>query len=60
MPFLQTGNVVDDTAKMVSAMRDTLKADKEGNPTARRYTERGRTLKVMIVGDSMSQGRESD
>ncbi|KAE8391618.1 SGNH hydrolase-type esterase domain-containing protein [Aspergillus alliaceus] len=44
--------------KMMAVMRDTIEEQPDSGMTAHGFLEP--TLKVMIVGDSMSQGREGD
>ncbi|GMG05367.1 unnamed protein product [Aspergillus oryzae] len=58
MPPLQTGSVQNNSVQMLAAMRDNLRSSE--NSTTGHLHERATGLKVMIVGDSISQGREGD
>lgn len=58
MPPLQTGSVQNNSVQMLAAMRDNLRSSE--NSTTGHLHERAAGLKVMIVGDSISQGREGD
>jgi lysophospholipase L1-like esterase len=58
MPPLQTGSVQNNSVQILAAMRDNLRSSV--NSTKEHLHERATGLKVMIVGDSISQGREGD
>lgn len=60
MPPLQTTDVTDDTMAMVAAVRDTIKTDSDSGVTVQGLAGRDATLRVIIVGDSMSQGQQGD
>ncbi|OOF94226.1 hypothetical protein ASPCADRAFT_51803, partial [Aspergillus carbonarius ITEM 5010] len=45
---------------MVAAVRDTIKTDSDSGVTVQGLAGRDATLRVIIVGDSMSQGQQGD
>ncbi|EFE38232.1 hypothetical protein TRV_07103 [Trichophyton verrucosum HKI 0517] len=60
MPPLPAGTVGHDTAEVLAAIKASIKAV-PSNYTARTgLTERQPGLRVMFVGDSMTQGKEGD
>ncbi|RAL11188.1 uncharacterized protein BO97DRAFT_347859, partial [Aspergillus homomorphus CBS 101889] len=60
MPPLQTNNVKEDTLDMVAAVRDAIKTDSNSGTTIQGLVGREAPLRVLIVGDSMTQGQEGD
>ncbi|RAH49623.1 uncharacterized protein BO95DRAFT_450154 [Aspergillus brunneoviolaceus CBS 621.78] len=60
MPPLQTKNVKADTMEMVAAVRDAIKTESDSGATIQSLAGRDAALRVMIVGDSMTQGQEGD
>lgn len=60
MPPLQTNNVKADTMEMVAAVRDAIKTESDSGATIQSLAGRDAALRVMIVGDSMTQGQEGD
>ncbi|PYI07875.1 hypothetical protein BO78DRAFT_442365 [Aspergillus sclerotiicarbonarius CBS 121057] len=60
MPPLQTNDVVEDTMGMVAAVRDTVKTESDSGVTVQGLAGRDATLRVIIVGDSMTQGQQGD
>ncbi|GAB1207477.1 hypothetical protein APSETT445_006197 [Aspergillus pseudonomiae] len=60
MPPLQTYEAKDDTLQMMAAIRDSIRADSDTGMTVNGLIGRGNALRVMIVGDSMTQGQEGD
>jgi lysophospholipase L1-like esterase len=60
MPPLQTNTVDHDTAEMLAAVRNSLKGTSNNGTTAGGLAGRQAAIRVMIVGDSMSQGQQGD
>ncbi|KAG2005333.1 hypothetical protein GB937_008876 [Aspergillus fischeri] len=62
MPPLQTGGVQNNNVQMLAAMRDSLRSSEINSTTVgtKHLHERANGLKIIIVGDSISQGREGD
>jgi hypothetical protein len=61
MPPLQTGGVQNNSVQMLAAMRENLRPSENSTTVGTEHLhERATKLKVIIVGDSISQGREGD
>ncbi|KAF5865117.1 hypothetical protein ETB97_005358 [Aspergillus alliaceus] len=60
MPPLQTYEAKEDTLQMMAAIRDTIRTDSDAGITVNGLIGRNNALRVMIVGDSMTQGQEGD
>ncbi|KAE8402489.1 hypothetical protein BDV37DRAFT_295350 [Aspergillus pseudonomiae] len=60
MPPLQTYEAKDNTLQMMAAIRDSIRTDSDTGMTVNGLIGRGNALRVMIVGDSMTQGQEGD
>ncbi|KAB8236592.1 uncharacterized protein BDW43DRAFT_323679 [Aspergillus alliaceus] len=60
MPPLQTYEAKEDTLQMMAAIRDTIRTDSDAGITVNGLIGRNDALRVMIVGDSMTQGQEGD
>ncbi|GFG10280.1 contactin [Aspergillus udagawae] len=61
MPPLQTGGVQNNSVQMLAAMRDNLRSNENSTTVGTEHLHgRAAGLKVIVVGDSISQGREGD